>query len=221
MSVLEMLPISRRELRSSTTGSRSAFTSKNFSRAVPIPWPGEIRGKSSFTQIRRNHHPGEFGLIEKLFDVVQRDGAEKLFIFPDDVDILQPVLHEGIRNLSEGRIVRERDRVASNKIDYFRVGQLLVEECRSFAFERFSINELLFENAAAVVGNDAINHQERRKRVVESEFEGHQDRHQWRAGGRRDKRSHAHDTAHPGIQLKTRERHREKFDHTTFQLRHR
>jgi hypothetical protein len=101
-------------------------------------------------EIRRNHHPGEFRLIEKLFDVVQRDGAEKLFIFPDDVDILQPVLHECIRNLSEGRIVRERDWVASNKIYYFRVGQLLVEECRSFAFERFSVNESLFENAAAV-----------------------------------------------------------------------
>src|SRR5271165_2507823 len=94
-------------------------------------------------------------------------------------------------NLGKGRIVRQRDRVATNKIYYFRVGQLLVEECRSFAFERFSVNELLFENTAAVIGYDAINHKERRQRVVESEFEGHQDRHQWRAGGCRDKRSHA------------------------------
>src|SRR5271157_4147290 len=108
-------------------------------------------------------------------------------------------------NLSEGRIVRQGDRVATNKIYYFRVGQLLVEECRSFAFERFSVNELVFENTAAVIGYDAINHQERRKRVVESEFEGHQDRHQWGAGGRCDKRPHAHNTAHSGIQLKTRE----------------
>src|SRR5271165_6417785 len=50
MSVLEMLPISRRELRLSTTGSRSAFTSRNFSRAVPIPWSGDIRGKSAFNR---------------------------------------------------------------------------------------------------------------------------------------------------------------------------
>src|ERR1700730_17501322 len=42
MSVLEILPISRRELRLSTTGSRSALTSRNFSRAVPIPWSGDI-----------------------------------------------------------------------------------------------------------------------------------------------------------------------------------
>ena len=100
---------------------------------------------------------------------------------------------------------RKRDRVASNQIDYFRFGQLTIEESGAFAFERFSVNELLFENAAAIVGDDAINHQQRRERVVESEFKGHQDRHQRRAGGRRDKRSHADDGVHRRVRMKYRE----------------
>src|SRR5215469_5842420 len=106
---------------------------------------------------------------------MQRDSAEKLSFFPGNIDMLQPVLDERFRNLGESRIFRECHRVTPNKIYYLCFSQLLVEKCRSLAFQRFSVNEPLFENAAAVVGNDAINHQERCKRVVQSEFECHED----------------------------------------------
>src|SRR4029077_18030356 len=79
-------------------------------------------------EISRYHHLGEFRLIEKLFDVMQRDGAEQLFFFPDYVNMLQPMLHKCLGNLSEGSIAQKRDRVASNKICDSRFGQLLFEE---------------------------------------------------------------------------------------------
>ena len=86
-------------------------------------------------------------MIEKLFDVMQGDGAEQLSFFPDYVNMLQPMLHKCLSNLSEGSIAQKRHRVASNEICDFRFGQLLFEERRAFAFEGFSVDELLFENA--------------------------------------------------------------------------
>ena len=47
-SVLEMLPISRCELKLSITGSRSEFVSENLRKASAVPWSGEMRGKFSF-----------------------------------------------------------------------------------------------------------------------------------------------------------------------------
>src|SRR6202023_1162399 len=102
---------------------------------------------------------GEFGPIEKLFDVMQRDSAKELFILPDDVNVLQAMVNEYLGNVGEGGIARERKRVALYEVSDLRFGQLLSEKGCAFALQGFAIDELFFENTAAVVGDNTTNHE--------------------------------------------------------------
>src|SRR5689334_12043906 len=81
----------------------------------------------------------EFGTVQECLDVVKGNCSEQPSFRIGDVNVLEAMLHKGLCYLGKGSIFWERNGIPAHQIPNVYLGKLLVEERRSFSFQRFAV----------------------------------------------------------------------------------
>src|SRR5246127_3802649 len=101
------------------------------------------------------------------------------------IKMLELELKESTGDFREASLFRQSDRVSPNKVGHADFRQLGVEECSSFPFQRFTVHEAAFKNAAAIIAEHACHHQVGHNGVTECQLKHHQNSHDRCSAGSR------------------------------------